>query len=121
MRTPWGLAVGAALSLAACEPYYVPVEEPDASSLERSEGLALAPASRVEGIPVLITTRLSHPAEVVAIVDVEVAHGQHDRALHALRQRAAEAGADAVVGVAFEHGDGRSKMHLSGLAVRILR
>ncbi len=114
MRVSWGLAGCAAVSLIACEPYYVPVEAPE-------DAPALAPASRADGIPVLITTRLSRAAEVVAIVDVEVAHGAHEGALDELRLRAAEAGADAVVGVAFEHGDGRSNMHLSGLAVRILR
>lgn len=33
----------------------------------------------------------------------------------------AELGADAVVGVELTHGDGKRPMHLSGLAVRVLR
>jgi hypothetical protein len=72
-------------------------------------------------LPVLLTTRLNRPAEVVAIVDVHVPHGHHDGAIQELRRRASELGADAVVGVEFHHGDPRTPLHLSGLAVRVLR
>jgi uncharacterized protein YbjQ (UPF0145 family) len=48
--------------------------------------------------------------------------GSHEAALDVVRRRAAELGADAVVGVEFHHGEGDGQpTHLSGLAVRFLQ
>ncbi len=63
------------------------------------------------------------PTEVIGVLDVHEATGDHDVALETLRERAALIGADAVVGIEFHHEDEGSKdkgieTHLSGLAVR---
>lgn len=70
---------------------------------------------------VLQSTHLDRPAEVVGVVDAHLKVGDQDAALAALRKRAAEMGADAVVGVEFHHGEAAGEpIHLSGLAVRFL-
>jgi uncharacterized protein YbjQ (UPF0145 family) len=70
---------------------------------------------------VLQSTHLDRPAEVVGVIDAHVPMGSHESALDVVRQRAAELGADAVVGVEFHHGEGEGeRTHLSGLAVRFL-
>ena len=87
-----------------------------------------APAERrpARGDPsrvlVLESTHLDRPAEVVGVVDAHLPVGSHEAALDAVRRRAAEMGADAVVGVEFHHGEGEGQpTHLSGLAVRLLQ
>jgi hypothetical protein len=78
---------------------------------------------RDDGARVLVleSTHLDRPAEVVGVVDAHVPMGSHDAALDVLRRRAAQLGADAVVGVEFHHGEGEGQpTHLSGLAVRFL-
>ncbi len=84
-------------------------------------GTSLGPAP--SHIQVLPSKRPDRPAEVVGIVDAHVPMGDHDRALAVLRQKAAELGADAVIGVDFAHGEGHGgePIHLSGLAIRYLR
>jgi uncharacterized protein YbjQ (UPF0145 family) len=84
-----------------------------------------APAERrpARGDPshilVLESTHLDRPAEVVGVVDAHLPVGSHEAALDAVRRRAAEMGADAVVGVEFHHGEpGEEPTHLSGMAVR---
>lgn len=70
---------------------------------------------------VLQGTHLDRPAEVIGVVDAHLAVGDQDAALAALRRRALDMGADAVVGVEFHHGEGAGEpIHLSGLAVRFL-
>ncbi|MBN4050132.1 hypothetical protein JYT28_00090 [Desulfobulbus sp. AH-315-M07] len=74
-------------------------------------------------VNVLVVTapRLAEATEVIGIIDIHVVVGDHDAAIAALRKRAAELGADAVVGVQFHHGhDETGPLHLSGLAVRLL-
>jgi hypothetical protein len=71
---------------------------------------------------VLQSTHLERPAEVVGVIDAHVPMGSHEAALDVVRRRAAELGADAVVGVEFHHGEGEGQpTHLSGLAVRFLQ
>jgi hypothetical protein len=90
-------------------PTYVPVEPSNVSVL---------PATRVLVIQSTHTDRLT---EVVGVVDVHAEMGGQDAALEALKQRAAEMGADAVLGVEFHHGHGEDEpTHLSGLAVRFI-
>ncbi len=72
-------------------------------------------------ITVLQGKRLDRPAEVIGVVDAHEEMGKHEAALWALKSKAAAMGADAVVGVEFEHGEGQGEpTHLSGLAVRFL-
>jgi hypothetical protein len=73
-------------------------------------------------ILILQGTHLDQRAEVVGVVDAHLKVGNQDEALAALRKRAAEMDADAVVGVEFHHGEGAGEpIHLSGLAVRFLK
>lgn len=56
--------------------------------------------------------------EVLGLVDVHEGVANTAEALEELKLRAAELGAEAVIGVDFEHGDGHAATHLSGMAVR---
>lgn len=89
-----------------------------------SDAPSLAPSARGDPSRVLIlqSTHLDRPAQVVGVVDMHEPMGQQDRALDALRRKAAAMGADAVVGVEFHHEEGEGQpTHLSGLAVRFLQ
>jgi hypothetical protein len=89
----------------------------DSTTSSRTTGAGHDPAK----VLVLQGSHLDRPAEVVGVVDAHLKVGDQDAALAALRRRAAEMGADAVVGVEFHHGEGPSEpIHLSGLAVRFL-
>jgi hypothetical protein len=80
-----------------------------------------APQGDSSRILVLEGTHLDRPAEVVGVIDAHMPMGSHDAALDLVRRRAAQMGADAVVGVEFHHGEGEGQpTHLSGLAVRFL-
>jgi len=81
---------------------------------------ARADVSRIQVLP---GKRPDRPAEVIGVVDAHVPMGDHERALAVLKEKAAALGADAVIGVDFEHGEAHDKepVHLSGLAVRYLR
>jgi hypothetical protein len=75
-----------------------------------------------ERIVVTDQHHLDRPTEVLGIVDVHLAMGTEEAALGELRNRAAELGADAVLGVEFHHGEHKGEpIHLSGLAVRFMR
>ena len=129
MRT--GLLV---LFCASCASEYHPEYHPEtATTIEQNfnygtivQGSSSVAASVSTGhdpsrVLVLQGTHLDRPAEVVGVVDAHLAVGNQDAALAALRKRAAEMGADAVVGVEFHHGEGAGEpIHLSGLAVRFL-
>ena len=70
---------------------------------------------------ILQSTHLDRPAQVVGVVDAHEEMGKHDGALRVLQTKAAQLGADAVVGVEFHHGEAQGEpTHLSGLAVRFL-
>ena len=85
-------------------------------SLNRN-GMRVDPARVV----VLQGKHLDRPAEVVGVVDAHEEMGKHEAALWTLKSKAAAMGADAVVGVEFNHGEGSGEpTHLSGLAVRFL-
>ncbi|HHH30782.1 MAG TPA: hypothetical protein ENK57_20900 [Polyangiaceae bacterium] len=103
----------ASLLSVACAPY--DLEGPAAPSVSISEHLAHG------GVVLLASARLAEPAEVIGILDIQLPHGEHELGLEQLALQAAELGADAVVGVELTHGDGKRPMHLSGLAVRVLR
>lgn len=75
----------------------------------------IAAASKVQVLP----GSLACKSEVLGLVDVHEAMKSTADGLDLLRRRAAVLGADAVVGVEFEHGEGGAeKTHLSGTAVR---
>ncbi len=72
-------------------------------------------SKRVEVLP----GELGCSAEVLGLVDVHEPMKTTADALDLLKRRAAVLGAEAVVGVEFEHGEGGAeKTHLSGTAVR---
>jgi uncharacterized protein YbjQ (UPF0145 family) len=72
-------------------------------------------ASHVKVLP----GELECSAEVLGLVDVHEKMKSTAEGLDLLRRRAAVLGAEAVVGVEFEHGEGgEEKTHLSGTAVR---
>lgn len=75
---------------------------------------------RASRVLVLESTHLPRLSEVVAAIDVHEPVGDEALALRLLQERAAALGADAVVGVEFNHGHGRGPIHLSGLAVRFI-
>lgn len=56
--------------------------------------------------------------EALGLVDVHEKTSTTEHALDLLRIEAARLGAEAVVGVEFEHADGKAATHLSGTAVR---
>lgn len=113
-RTGLSALLGATLIFsAACAPY--DLEGPAAPSVSISEHLEHG------GVVLLASARLAEPAEVIGILDVRLPHGEHELGLEQLALQAADLGADAVVGVELTHGDGKGPMHLSGLAVRVLR
>ena len=93
----------------------------DALRMSRQPPAPASASGEAARILVLQSTHLEQPAEVVGVVDAHVPMGSHEDALDALRRRALELGADAVVGVEFHHGEGDGQpTHLSGLAVRFL-
>ena len=84
-------------------------------------------ADAAKNMVVLQAQDAGRPTEVIGVIDVHEATGEHDAALQTLRQRAALIGADAVLGIEFhhegdEHGENKEskdvETHLSGLAVR---
>ena len=60
------------------------------------------------------------PTELIAVFDLHSRADSEDKGFDELRARAAQIGADAVIGAEFEHGDGDEPSHLSGMAVRFL-
>jgi uncharacterized protein YbjQ (UPF0145 family) len=59
-----------------------------------------------------------HNCNILEVVDIHTHATSQDKGFDELRARAAELGADAVVGAEFEHGDGNEPSHLSGMIVR---
>ena len=89
------------------------VEEPHHAS---SHG---APSGRGANILVLESNSLGRPCEVLGFVDLHEPVGSQNEAIAELREHAAELGADAILGVELNHGEGGpAPSHLSGTAVR---
>jgi hypothetical protein len=141
MRFPV-LCILATVALSACDNEYHPEYHPQTSySVNQSlsypttvfqtsggspisSNPELGPVARRDPSSVLVlqSTHLDRPAEVIGVVDAHVPMGSHEAALDVVRRRAADLGADAVVGVEFHHGEGEGQpTHLSGLAVRFLQ
>ena len=74
---------------------------------------------------ILVTTDQNcpsgHNCDILDVVDVHTMATSEDKGFDELRERAAQMGADAVVGAEFEHGDGAEPSHLSGMIVRFGR
>ena len=94
---------------------------PSPSSATQTAAVAPAPSvgSRADHVVILQGTDLPQMAEVVGVVDVHEPVGDEATAMRMIRERAAQMGADAVIGVQFHHGEG-GPTHLSGLAVRFV-
>jgi hypothetical protein len=75
---------------------------------------------RARTVQVLVDKRIPRPTEVMAVFDFHSRADSEDKGFDELRARAAQIGADAVIGAEFEHGDGNEPSHLSGMAVRFL-
>lgn len=118
-----------ALALAACAPPQH-IEHPGESrrdsddaakhghadeGAERPTPELLAKARKVRVLP---DKDVGCVTEALGLVDVHEKASTTDQALDELRVEAARLGADAVIGVEFEHADGKAATHLSGMAVR---
>jgi hypothetical protein len=101
-------------------PSYPPPHPPAPPPAEATapSSLTALPATH---ILVLQSTHTDRLTEVVGVIDVHAEMGGQDAALELLKARAAQLGADAVLGVEFHHGHGEDEpTHLSGLAVRFI-
>jgi hypothetical protein len=86
-----------------------------ASAREPVDAVTLAKAQTIRVLP---NTDVGCVTEALGLVDVHEGASTSEQALEELRIEAAKLGADAVVGVEFEHADGKAATHLSGMAVR---
>lgn len=103
------------------EPGAAPAPSVEAAYADVPSSSSKFPQTDPAKILVLQGTHLDRPSEVVGVVDAHLKVGDQDAALAALRRRASQLGADAVVGVEFHHADEPGEpIHLSGLAVRFL-
>ncbi len=75
-------------------------------------------AARVQ---VFTNSHISQMNEVVGVLDMHTSADSEDKGFDLLRWRAAQLGADAVIGAEFEHGHDGEPSHLSGMAVRFVR
>ena len=65
----------------------------------------------------MVEGKSKHSTELIAFVDVKEDKSHKDRALEALRAKAATLGADAIVGIEYHEGKGEPG-HYSGAAVK---
>jgi uncharacterized protein YbjQ (UPF0145 family) len=78
-----------------------------------------ATIARAASVRVIQNDSLGCEAEALGPIDVHKKMESTQQALDALKLRAAALGADAIIGVDFEHGEGGdAPTHLSGMAVR---
>ncbi len=77
-----------------------------------------APIGDPSAVQVFESSKLDHPGEVVGLIDV-TATSTRDAALVEVRRRAAQMGADAVVGLEFHKGQDGRLARVSGLGVRL--
>lgn len=118
------IALAAAL-LAACvpppaaQPQNVYVSSEAHASIDTSDvGPPMSPGAHA--VQVFVDKRIPRPTEVLAVFDFHSDADSEDKGFDELRARAAQIGADAVIGAEFEHGEGSEPSHLSGMAVRFL-
>lgn len=73
---------------------------------------------RAAGILVTPESVLDRDILLVEVLDFHTSAESEDKGFEALRMRAAQLGADAVIGAEFEHGEEGELSHLSGMAVK---
>lgn len=76
--------------------------------------------STVPTVLVIADKRIARPTEVVGVLDFHSNADDEEKGFDELRARAADMGAEAVIGAEFEHGEGGRPSHLSGMAVRFV-
>ncbi len=128
------IALAAAL-LAACvpppaaQPSNVYVSSEAHASIDTSDigpvpcadcGPQMPMTPRARAVQVFVDKRIPRPTEVLGVFDFHSQAESEDKGFDELRARAAQIGADAVIGAEFEHGEGSEPSHLSGMAVRFL-
>jgi len=91
-----------------------PVPVPSPPAVPTSAPTPRPTAVDASHVLVVESPHLDRAGEVIGVVDVQDSSGSRDSGLAQVRQRAAEMGADAVVGLEFH------PTHVSGLAVRFL-
>lgn len=97
-----------ALAIFLCSCATWPVQpENDPAVRERAAGILVTPEST-----------LDRDILLVEVLDFHSPADSEDKGFDALRLRAAQLGADAVIGAEFEHGEEGEPSHLSGMAVK---
>jgi uncharacterized protein YbjQ (UPF0145 family) len=131
----WFFLTGCALVfVAGCAATASPLASPSVAEPTRASAAAPKPpadaddepiptdpaiVARARTVKVLKNEGMGCAAEALGPVDVHKKMESTDKALEVLKLRAAALGAEAVIGVDFEHGEGGSApTHLSGMAVR---
>jgi hypothetical protein len=104
----------------AAQPTNVYVSSEAHASVEAGGGGEEQLPPRARTIQVFVDKRIPRPTEVLGVFDFHSEATSEDKGFDELRRRAAEIGADAVIGAEFEHGEGSEPSHLSGMAVRFL-
>lgn len=80
---------------------------------------AAASGSATPSAEILVTTEtLDRSTTLVGLLDFHAPADTEDKGFAALRDKAAELGADAVMNAEFEHGEDGGPSHLSGMAVK---
>ncbi len=75
--------------------------------------------ARAANVKIMQTGDVGCPVEALGPVDVHKKMESTQQSLEVLKRRAAKLGADAVINVEFEHGEGgKEPTHLAGMAVR---
>ncbi len=91
-------------------------EDHDEDEAVPDDPVTVAKAATVK---VMQTGDIGCPVEALGPVDVHKKMESTDQALESLKRRAAKLGADAIIHVEFEHGEGgKEPTHLAGMAVR---
>jgi uncharacterized protein YbjQ (UPF0145 family) len=105
------------VALAACGGSKVAVREPEvAEAHELSAGASKVVVTTDQDCPPSCPN--GNKCHIVEVLDIHTEAKSQDKGFDELRERAAAAGADAVIGAEFEHGDGDEPSHLSGMIVR---
>lgn len=110
-------------SVAGCLPPHQDADHPAAGGHSaHAARRTRAPDPQLEAaarnVRLMARNDLGCKTEVLGLVDVHEDGSTAEQAVSDLKLRAAELGAEAVIGVDFEHGDGHQATHLSGMAVR---
>jgi uncharacterized protein YbjQ (UPF0145 family) len=125
----WWISTLALMVATGCGAEHSHVRDPSEAHSDGHEGatdhedepLPSDPATlaKAASVRVIQNDSLGCTAEALGPIDVHRNMESTQQALEALKLRAAALGADAIIGVDFEHGEGgNAPTHLSGMAVR---